>query len=356
MNKPSVRYYYALDENNRLISIKDTSEKNKTFVCPHCKSEMIKKCGQHNAWHFAHKNKQCDYDKYLHTVAEQRIMEWFNESEKVIIKTHHFSKCPSYDQCKWRKWKEFLCSKRDLELNHNIKQWYGHAELEKAFVKDGKKFVADIFCHNLKDENNPLFIEINVTHPCEQNKIDSGIKIIEFDIHSEEDIEAIINSPIQESEKTRYHHFHPKETKGQRCDVGLSMQKFVLMPSMKAFIDQLLCHDIEKRRGVFELTIENDDSIPYFLQYGGFYAVAMAVANDHFKFNSCTFCKYQAYNEWESSFICTLYKKYGTHKYCNDNNPAECSFFRKNETVIKQRIEAFNEYVKNKPVDIWIKD
>ena len=60
--KQDVRYCYALDKNNHLVSIKDASNMANTFVCPHCKSEMIKKCGQHNAWHFAHKNKQCDYD------------------------------------------------------------------------------------------------------------------------------------------------------------------------------------------------------------------------------------------------------------------------------------------------------
>lgn len=356
----TVRYCYALDESNRLVSIKEAKETNNTFVCPCCNSEMTKRCGQFRAWHFAHKKKQCDYDNYLHTVAEQKIMEWFNKSEKVMIDIESFSKCPNLDQCKWHQEEEeegYSRCRNLITQNYDLKRWFSHAELEKSYTKNGERFVADIFCHNRKPNGQPLFIEICVTHSCEPKKIESGIKIIEFKIKSEADIDAIINSPIRKSEHTHFYNFQPKGAIGEIEDFGIPLQIFVLRPSMKAFLDRSLsCHEVGLHRGIFEITIDYNDSFPYFLNDGGFYAVAMAVASQYFRFNSCALCKYQVYNDWENTNICTLYKKYGTKKYCRDNNAAECSFFRRNEELIKQRIEAFNKYKEKNHVDIWLEE
>ena len=238
-----------------------------------------------------------------------------------------------------------------------MKKWFSHAELEKSYTKNGDRFVADLFCHNRKPDGQPLFIEICVTHSCEPKKIESGIKIIEFEIKSEADIDAIINSPIRECEHTHFYNFQPKDSDGEMGDFYTLVQKFSLLPSMKAFLNKgISCYDINARRGVFEITIDYDDLIPYFLNDGGFYAVAMAFASQYFQFKSCALCKYQVYNDWEKTNICTLYKKYGTKKYCFDNNSSECSFFRKNESLIRQRIDAFNNYQEKYPVDIWAKE
>lgn len=76
--KPKVKYLYALNENNELIEIKDAHELGGAYHCPECGQQMICKCGAKNAWHFAHEKVECDYNHYLHTIAEQRILEWFN--------------------------------------------------------------------------------------------------------------------------------------------------------------------------------------------------------------------------------------------------------------------------------------
>lgn len=350
----NVHYCYALDESNQLVSIKEAKETSKKFVCPYCKSEMTKKCGEYKAWHFAHKKKQCDYDNYLHTVSEQKILEWFNKSDNVIIDIKSFLKCPNSDQCKWNHAQEYSRCRECTNTLYDLKKWFSHTELEKSYTKNGERFVADLFCHNRKPDGQPLFIEICVSHPCEPKKIESGIKIIEFEIKSEADIDAIINSPIRECEHTHFYNFQPKCTIGKIEDFGIPLQKFVVMPSMKAFLDRdLSCHEIELRRGIFEITIDYNDCFPYFLNDGGFYAVAMAIASQYFRFNSCALCKYQVYNEWKNTNICTLYKKYGTKQYCRENNPAECSFFRRNEELMRQRIEAFNKYKEKNHVDIW---
>lgn len=143
----TVRYCYALDESNRLVSIKEAKETNNTFVCPCCNSEMTKRCGQFRAWHFAHKKKQCDYDNYLHTVAEQKIMEWFNKSEKVMIDIESFSKCPNLDQCKWHQEEEegYSRCRNLITQNYDLKRWFSHAELEKSYTKNGEDLLRTYF-------------------------------------------------------------------------------------------------------------------------------------------------------------------------------------------------------------------
>ena len=72
-----------------------------------------------------------------------------------------------------------------------------------------KSFVPDLLWHYKKNESEPLFIEIFVTHPCSKEKTDSGVRIIEFRITSEKDINRIIGSTIQESDMVRLYNFKP---------------------------------------------------------------------------------------------------------------------------------------------------
>lgn len=356
MTKQTARYLFALDDNNCLININDTNETNNSFVCPCCKSEMIKRCGKYRAWHFAHKNKQCDYNKYLHTVAEQRIMEWFNTSSGVMINIRSFSKCKNTDQCKWHygdTFEEDLC-KKEIVNRYNLKKWFSHAALEKSYVKNEHKFIADIFCQNRNTEGEPLFIEICVTHPCEQEKIDSGIRIIEIDINSEADIDSFISSPIEENEYIRFYNFHPKESISNESYKGKVLKKIVLLPSMKTPFYYLACSEIEKRKGIFEITADDFELEHYFFDVDGFYHVAIAVASQYFQFKSCYLCKYHNFNDWYGGYICVLYKKFGKERFCRDNDPRNCSNFQIDQEAVKKRIKALNEYMKTHPVDIWM--
>ena len=53
--------YLGLDvETNELVDIEDADSK-KEYICPHCKSKLIQKCGDINVWHFAHESlRDCD--------------------------------------------------------------------------------------------------------------------------------------------------------------------------------------------------------------------------------------------------------------------------------------------------------
>lgn len=78
-------------------------------------------------------------------------------------------------------------------------------------VKSGdNSFRADLLWSNPKNPQSNILIEIKVTHECTQKKKDSNLRIIEFDVHSEEDVDAIINNEIRESDKVRFYGFNPQ--------------------------------------------------------------------------------------------------------------------------------------------------
>ena len=93
--------HYTLDASKHLVDIKNAKAIGGVYTCPHCGTQMILKCGQKRQWHFAHrKNVDCDYNRYLHSLAEIKIQEWFNSSPEINIylRVQHYSAFAEYDK------------------------------------------------------------------------------------------------------------------------------------------------------------------------------------------------------------------------------------------------------------------
>lgn len=96
---------------------------------------MIARKGDIRDWHFAHKKKECGYDNYLHSLAERRICEWFNDKENksILLKLRPANKCSSYEECKWF---EILQCEEIGEIKEiNLKEYFDSCEVEKDFKK-----------------------------------------------------------------------------------------------------------------------------------------------------------------------------------------------------------------------------
>lgn len=224
----SHRYqHFALDTNGNLVDIRHTAAMDeKIYFCPHCHQEMITKRGNVRQWHFAHKANKCSYDRYLHSIAEIMIMDWFNEKESVVLVMNTLEKCSMYDDCKFHYNDD---CRRSSTTQYDLKRYYSKCEREQGFGG----FVADLLCENINNSNAPIFIEILVTHECSQEKKNSGIRIIEFVIQSEEDILNIVHSSqIREGNNVRLYNFKRKDVPVN--DMELSFQKYVLYPTMKS--------------------------------------------------------------------------------------------------------------------------
>ena len=353
MKKPQVKYRYALNANNELIEIHSAHEIGGIYYCPECGEQMILKCGSKKAWHFSHDKVECDYNHYLHTIAERRIAEWFNAAVEIPIVLQINEVCESKKKCRF--FREELCCKPCFSDAFNLKDYYSLCEIEKRYTKDGHTYIADIICWPKYEKYGPLFIEICVTHPCEEEKLSSGIRIIELVIQSEEDIDRIIGTQMIAGENLRFYNFHARDKLSLNQSFENFLQKFILFPSKKGFIKTIHCSERNHRRGDMEITIPYNGYVPDFLDDGGFFSIAYAVA---FQYDNtlrhCCLCKYHAYDVLDGFGICKLYKKYGTNRDSSTNDAQQCRFFRIDVDLIQTRKSEFDDYSRHNPVDVWM--
>lgn len=341
--------HFALDENNNIIDIRNTyNVSEQQYFCPHCHNEMIAKRGNIRQWHFAHKTDKCSYDSYLHSVAEKMIMDWFNQNESIFLEMDAYERCNNYDVCKFRM--DEFCSGR-ITVKHNLKKYYSRCAQERGY----EGFIADLLCESEKEPTSPIFIEIFVTHECSPEKKESGIRIIEFHIQSEQDILHIINSAkIVEGGMVRLYNFKRKIIKTD--NFVQPFQKYILYPTLKSFVGKegYTCKNYnQSHRGIYEISMPYDDCIPYFFNSGGLYTVGKVKAyQDGCLKKDCQFCKWQSI-DWAGDSFCKLYKKCGNPKYCRDNDASNCTMFREDNELIQQVISGFNDFIKANPVDVW---
>lgn len=345
----SHRYqHFALDASNNIVDIKNVHD-DQQYFCPHCHKEMITKRGKIRQWHFAHKTDKCSYDKYLHSIAEIMIMDWFNKKETIMLFMDTPVKCNKFDSCIFYDERNCTGKKR---TPFNLKKYYSKCIQEHGY----KGFIADLYCECDTDPTSPIFIEIFVTHECSQEKIDSNIRIIELNIQSEEDILNIVNSSkLNENEMVRLYNFQRKESLVDKFTQPF--QKYILYSSLKSYVerDTYTCKNYDQhRKGIYEISMPYDECIPYFINSGGFCEVGKVKAYlDGYLKKDCQICKWQA-TDFMGVRFCKLYKKCGNPKYCCDNNASKCSMFKVNTDTINDTISDFNEHLRNgNNVDIW---
>lgn len=354
-----VQFLYAQDESGKMVNIKDAKGKDSKFFCPNCKDEMIPRCGNKNAWHFAHKNAKCQYDQYLHTLAEIKIQEWWNSSEEVNIVLAHRVLCPEIEKCIFynrisslsrnslQKEDEIKCEKL-IKRKHNLKELYGKCEQEEWF----EGFRADLLCPNLLDKYDPLFFEICVTHQCEREKIDSGIKIIEFLIESEDDVDALIGNTIEEGDKIRFYNFHPTEEYSKSPDVikKVRLAKLTIDSSRKYYVDttSVSCENYKQRKGEIEITtiLKGADILQRLSKENAFELESIGDVRH------CCVCRYRSRI---SSKVCSLSEKYHPGKL-HYGNARKCQMFKRDKDLEKEKQSALEEYKKDHPVDIWVRE
>jgi predicted RNA-binding Zn-ribbon protein involved in translation (DUF1610 family) len=341
--------HFALDINDNIIDIRKTADfESQNYYCPHCHNEMITRRGNIRQWHFAHKADKCSYDKYLHSIAEIMIMEWFNKKNSIMLGLENDLKCDKFDSCVYF---NFLHCKATEKQQYDLKKYYSKCIKEYGYGG----FISDLYCENNTKPNSPIFIEIFVTHKCTQDKINSGIRIIELKIQSEEDIINIINSNIlKEGDKVKLYNFKRKEFLVD--NLQQDFQKYILYPSLKDYVDKknFTCRNYAQyRKGIYEISLPYDDYIPNFINGGGLYMVGRVKAylEGYFKKN-CQLCMWQVEDVYDNK-ICKLYKRCGNPKYCKENDASKCSMFKEDRNTINNAISDFNEYLKNGNVDIW---
>ena len=342
--------HYALDINNNIIEISNTNDLEvHQYYCPYCHKEMIAKRGNIRQWHFAHKTDKCSYDKYLHSIAEIMIMDWFNKSENIFLTMQHDVKCNAFDSCLF--YNSMYCQASE-KRPYDLKKYYSKCIHEIKY----EGYIADLYCENNIKPNSPIFIEIFVTHKCSQDKINSGIRIIELKIESEEDIINILNSnKLEEGEKVKLYNFKPKEILVDY--LKQDFQKYILYPSLKTYVNSSInCRNYAKyRKGIYEI------SLPYYYcksnfyinKFGGIFTIGTVKAYLDGKIQKdCRICRWQKETIGEGR-ICKLYKKCKKPRFCKYNDASICLEFKENTDLINHTKTDLDIYLERGHIDIW---
>lgn len=355
--------HFACDDSGKIVEIKEAHASGGVFTCPYCKSRLIMRCGSVRQWHFAHKpDVDCDYNRYLHSLAEIKIRDWFNTSPSINIylDVKREIECVDSDRCSLPN-KDMFCNfkSESVTKSYDLKKWYGGAELEKKYRREGKEYIADILCPCKKEGQYPLFIEIYVKHPCEEAKIKSGLKIIEIKISSEQDIEDIITGrvPLQENghwksetsvkwidSSIKFYGFQPKK-EIKKINTVRPVMKFICYPSGGWNFINTNCKSYSRHICDFEVSFLSSDA-----PWEAFFAKAISKNYNPHQRIMC----FNRGDDWGYGHICKVYKRFNLKKYCKENS-LPCNFYQLDRIKYEKYIQEY-EKLKNDGIiiDEWI--
>lgn len=189
-NPVSIKYSYALDENNNVIEIGSASViKGKDYTCISCSGPLRPVMGEIRQQHFRHRVQvDCSPETYLHNLAKHVFLQTYNDclaNGKPFMVEYLV---PTY------------CSACNTCLGYETKQ----ADLTRHFknidleVPD-RGFIPDILLATTSG-GEALYVEIAVTHFVEENKVSSGARIVEIHVCIESDIDLISSCCISEAD------------------------------------------------------------------------------------------------------------------------------------------------------------
>lgn len=225
-----IKYRNAFDEKDNLVCIEDVIKEEchkHTYRCIECGCVLLPRLGNIRNHHFYHGKTICDSESYIHKLAKLRLVEKFNNSEHFYVSYNVTFVCPEVN-CTLR---NVNCCKPESQYKIDLKQYYNTAQLEYPI----KGFVADVLLTNSNEEIEPVLLEVNVTHSCEQQKIGSGLRIIELHICNESDANGLINRDVLQ-----------EESKGKDKRVSFYNFKREIPQKMSSEIHRFVWNDVKQ--------------------------------------------------------------------------------------------------------------
>ncbi len=353
---------WALTENNKLIHVDEARKNNVTVFCPYCHCELMPKCGNVRMHHFAHNyhysnERNCSYESYLHAYAKLRLKEWFDESEKIIIHLPYKNVCPKREECLWNKDKS-ACAYNCVEFSQlDIKKVLDECTAEERITIGNNIYRCDLIWKKRDNPKNRILVEIKVTHECTEKKKNSLERIIEFEIHSEEDVEKIVSNDIIESKTTHFYGFKQRTNYGRPVLSKFELEIFTLDHNSRfnystRYCNSSLAHNPDYK---FELTFEATKP-------KNKTAKEKNIENNHFRLWGLIIANYIDRNV-KDCYLCKNLINNG-YKTCTENKSicfstdtaSKCQAF---EIDIEKRNKYLNElkdYCSTNPVGLWRPD
>lgn len=321
MNQPKQYYCYAIDKDGVLTNVHN-AVKGREYFCPYCNSPMIPRQGAIRKWHFAHKPDSsfpCNYESYLHKLAKLQMKNSFDNSKQFFITFRQKFIC-SVDDCPIN-FKE-KCTWYDYK-SYDLKEVYDTCSIEKGI----NGFIADlILSDSTKQDKSPILVEICVSHKSTIEKINSGLRIIEIKIESEEDISGIIGSNEISQIGSDYIDFYNFKMRSVLPPLKHQPNKFTLWIDNAKKIHQNNGHPLGC---LSRVPIETNDIL--FRIDAGFpinYEFAFAqIAKTSINLRYCYMCKFYKFVKQEGTNICVFHRYSPLYKFPNVAEANTCSHY-----------------------------
>lgn len=336
-------YTYALNSDNMVVSIKDAIM-GQNYRCPFCKSDMIQRKGEIRRWHFAHKanaSGTCSYESYLHELAKVKIRQAFMSSDYFTLSYEAKAIC-----CYECSFKSFQKCDSEKTVEFNLRKFYDTCEIEAPY----HKFRADLLLtSSTNPKTPPLLIEIMVTHRCTQEKISDGVRIIEIPIHSEEQIDEIINTCrltavrnnrfdfncLNDKEITLYNFnkietFDPSEAIIENADYFSRKNTVVFCLNKHGQFYSFDCH-------CFEVCMKLPPNVHYFVSNirTPFKEIFQGFSKRGVKIRNCFLCKFSKQGSYGDR-LCVLYKKHNLPRKPSAYYATSCPHYREDFDAPKE--------------------
>jgi len=325
-----MQYRYALDKDNSIVDVftleRHTLNFGSVFKCIGCCGEVVAKLGNIKVKHFAHKSltDNCNGETYLHQL-----------SKKVFYA--EYKKCLENSQPFYLTWDEpiicdyfeknyrFTCDCTETK-NYDLTRYFDLISVEKSY----HGFVADVLLHSSKNDK-VIFVEFVVSHKCEENKLNSGIRIIEHLVKEEVDLEILKNHNLRANQKNLFfYNFNFKTQKekkpfcGGNCLTKNEALVFVVHKSQKSILLNLIPAEIEKkiRNKVLHFKIiENSRGIDGGQLYKELVRETYFSADVPIK--NCFLCRYHGIDGFENAIFCRVEKQ-----SVGSNQAVDCQAYR----------------------------
>lgn len=336
-----IKYQRAYIDNDpeKIISIKEITKENRNqykYYCIGCGKELLPRAieSKYRKPHFYHKEiVECSGETYLHKLAKKVIKKKFNEQSSFIVGYPVNSNCSKTD-CKYY---SPYCRESDSLYQINLKDYYDTCEEEspvKGFEEESldKVFIADILLTNsTKPDIEPVLIEICVSHPCDEEKRNSGLKIIEIKIRNEQEIDELEQNDVLLEKrfgliKERNVEFisFKREINERRT---AKIDRYILnsMQNPNGYITQINCSKAKyklRTASILELNLVNRNT---YMRADIFTALLWQIENKGIR--RCNFCKFYYATANEDYAICRLSKNYGKPMYPSMDEAERCNSY-----------------------------
>lgn len=333
---PEIKYQYAFIDGDNIVSIDEITEDNRSqykFRCIGCGKELLPRAinSIYRRAHFYHKELvECSGETYLHKLAKKIIKDKFDNSKEFLVEYCVNETC-SQSECNYR---TIRCTQNHLCQTVDLKQFYDTCT-EEVPIDD---YIADLLLTNSIEPNvPPILIEIWVSHKCDEEKRESGLKIIEIKIKDEQDIKDLGDkSKLCESEKIKFYSFKREKVKKHLTKI----QRFLYNPNLGSNgclteVDCSMASYKVRSNSLVELNIINSDN------YGKCDIWEPLIwMSLHKGLRRCNMCKFYYATQYESSAKCRLSTKYGKPEYPSMDEADRCSSF----SVDKRRTACISSF------------